>query len=150
MAPVATPSVVGLSGGGWQVAPPSITCKREAPRNDGDTGMVSAAGTPMLKYNRTNGVTPRVPDPNQGAVRLLSLAPAGASPVRVVSRTWPRGALVGPGHAPRGDVLGAQSSRGTRITLARRWILIGCPCSPRTPSDPVVGHTLSRYRGSWR
>ncbi|GMN71584.1 hypothetical protein TIFTF001_055952 [Ficus carica] len=49
MAPAAIPSVVGLSGGGWSVAPPSITCKREAPRNDGDTGVVSVVDTPMLK-----------------------------------------------------------------------------------------------------
>ncbi|GMN60595.1 hypothetical protein TIFTF001_029681 [Ficus carica] len=34
------------------LAPPSITCKREAPRNDGDTGVVSAVGTPMLKSAR--------------------------------------------------------------------------------------------------
>ncbi|GMN46321.1 hypothetical protein TIFTF001_015498 [Ficus carica] len=45
--PVTTPNVVGLSGGGWPVAPPSITCKREAPRNDGDTGVVSAVDTQM-------------------------------------------------------------------------------------------------------
>ncbi|GMN60140.1 hypothetical protein TIFTF001_029214 [Ficus carica] len=30
-------------------APPSVTCKKEALRNDGDTGVVSAVGTPMLK-----------------------------------------------------------------------------------------------------
>ncbi|GMN68868.1 hypothetical protein TIFTF001_037932 [Ficus carica] len=36
----------------YPVTPPSITCKKEAPQNDGDTGMVSAAGTPMLKSVR--------------------------------------------------------------------------------------------------
>ncbi|GMN46319.1 hypothetical protein TIFTF001_015500 [Ficus carica] len=67
--PAATPNVVGLSGGGWPVAPPLITCKREAPRNDGDTGVVSAVDTPMLKrfsWVRVLGATrsgrlPRVP-----------------------------------------------------------------------------------------
>ncbi|GMN35818.1 hypothetical protein TIFTF001_005552 [Ficus carica] len=49
MAPAATPNVVGLSSGGWPVAPPSITCRREAPWNDWDTGVVFAVGTLMLK-----------------------------------------------------------------------------------------------------
>ncbi|GMN27992.1 hypothetical protein TIFTF001_001881 [Ficus carica] len=48
MAPIATPSMVGLSSEGWPVAPPSITCKREVSRNDGDICVVSAVGTPML------------------------------------------------------------------------------------------------------
>ncbi|GMN63135.1 hypothetical protein TIFTF001_032217 [Ficus carica] len=49
MTPAATPSVIGLSSGDKPVALPSITCKREAPKNDGVTGVVSAAGTPILK-----------------------------------------------------------------------------------------------------
>nr|GMN69125.1 hypothetical protein TIFTF001_038179 [Ficus carica]GMN69141.1 hypothetical protein TIFTF001_038195 [Ficus carica] len=49
MVPAATPNVNGYSGRYWPVAPPSVTCKREAPRNDGDTGVVSAVGILMLK-----------------------------------------------------------------------------------------------------
>ncbi|GMN68644.1 hypothetical protein TIFTF001_037703 [Ficus carica] len=52
MVSAATPTMNGYSGRYWPVAPPSITCKREAPRNDGDTGVVSAVGTPMLKSAR--------------------------------------------------------------------------------------------------
>ena len=48
----ATPKVVGWSDQDRPVALPSITCKREAPRNEGDTGVVSAAGTPMPKSVR--------------------------------------------------------------------------------------------------
>ncbi|GMN72301.1 hypothetical protein TIFTF001_053538 [Ficus carica] len=70
MAPVATPNVVGLSCGGWPIAPPSITCKREAPRNDGDTCVASTVGTLMLKrfprvrvFEATRlGRLPRAPD----------------------------------------------------------------------------------------
>ncbi|GMN60602.1 hypothetical protein TIFTF001_029688 [Ficus carica] len=61
MVPAATPNVNGYSGQYWPVAPPSITCKREAPRNDGDTGVVSAVGTPMLKGYWPNGWVPRGP-----------------------------------------------------------------------------------------
>ncbi|GMN38331.1 hypothetical protein TIFTF001_007554 [Ficus carica] len=43
--------VVGLSGS-VRVTPQSVTCKKEAPRNDGDTSVVSAAGTSMLKSAR--------------------------------------------------------------------------------------------------
>ncbi|GMN37615.1 hypothetical protein TIFTF001_006957 [Ficus carica] len=34
------------------VAPLSVTCKKEAPRNDGDTSVVSAVSTPMLKSSK--------------------------------------------------------------------------------------------------
>ncbi|GMN44968.1 hypothetical protein TIFTF001_014172 [Ficus carica] len=148
MSPAATPSVVGLSGGGWPVAPPSITCKREAPWNDWNTSVVSAAGTPMLKRLSLVWVLGR---PSQ--VDYLG-HPGGADLVRLGGGWWQCDVLqeapVGPGHVPRGEVLRAQSSQGTLITLARRWILVSRPCSPRTASDLVVGHTLSRYRGSWR
>ncbi|GMN48526.1 hypothetical protein TIFTF001_017704 [Ficus carica] len=52
MVPAATPNAIGYSDQHSPVAPPSITCKKEAPRNDRDTGVVSAVGTPMLKSAR--------------------------------------------------------------------------------------------------
>ena len=52
MVPAATPLVVGYSGCGRKIAPPSVTCEKKAPRNDGDTGVVSAVGTPMLKSDK--------------------------------------------------------------------------------------------------
>ncbi|GMN64706.1 hypothetical protein TIFTF001_033779 [Ficus carica] len=52
MIPAATPTVNGYSSRYWPVAPPSITCKREAPRNDGDTGVVYVVGTPKVKSAR--------------------------------------------------------------------------------------------------
>ncbi|GMN58703.1 hypothetical protein TIFTF001_027790 [Ficus carica] len=56
------------------IAPPSVTCKREALRNDGDTGVVFGVGTPMLKH------FPRV--------RMLGATQPGRSP-------WVPGGYVG-------------------------------------------------------
>ncbi|GMN49222.1 hypothetical protein TIFTF001_018390 [Ficus carica] len=52
MVPATTPNEIGYLDQYSPVTPPSITCKMEALRNDGDTGVVSAAGTPMLKSVR--------------------------------------------------------------------------------------------------
>ncbi|GMN53780.1 hypothetical protein TIFTF001_022914 [Ficus carica] len=112
MVPAATPNVNGYSGRYWPVAPPSVTCKREAPRNDGDTGAVSAVGTSMLKRSSRaqvlgetrSGQLPRAPDGRleprpigaigpidwrhvgpdltRGTEGWLSLAPAWADPAR--------------------------------------------------------------------
>ena len=44
-----TPDVIAWSDQSCTVILQQVTCKREAPQSDGDTGEVSAMGTPMLK-----------------------------------------------------------------------------------------------------
>ncbi|GMN60782.1 hypothetical protein TIFTF001_029872 [Ficus carica] len=94
------------------------TCEKEAPQNDGDTGVVSAMGTPMLKRSSRarvlgeirSGQLPRAPDgrleprparaigpidwrhvgpdSTRGTEGWLSLAPAWADPARTGGGRW--------------------------------------------------------------
>ncbi|GMN65018.1 hypothetical protein TIFTF001_034096 [Ficus carica] len=78
MTPAATPIVVVYSGLNSLVAPPSVTCKLEAPRNDGDTGVI------LLRFLRVRvlgatrpGRLPRVPGgPSTVGGRSLRASPA--------------------------------------------------------------------------
>ncbi|GMN51148.1 hypothetical protein TIFTF001_020303 [Ficus carica] len=82
--PAPTPSVVGWSSRGWPITQPSIICKREAPRGDRDTGVVSAVGTPMLKSAPPAGLGARG-DPTGSA----TYSTQGVTRLRLARATGP-------------------------------------------------------------
>ncbi|GMN64358.1 hypothetical protein TIFTF001_033429 [Ficus carica] len=64
------------------------TCKREAPRNDGDTRVVSTAGTPILK----SAMAPLAgPDARNVPVGSATWTPSGRSDPRLASAEGPIG-----------------------------------------------------------
>ncbi|GMN69826.1 hypothetical protein TIFTF001_038869 [Ficus carica] len=151
----------GGSGQDRPVTPPSITCKREAPRGDWDTDVVSAVGTSMLKSAPSVGLGARG-DPvgsatygTQGVTRLrlaratgpMDWRHVGPDPAHGTDR-WLSLAPAGAGTGPVSrKVAGGTWVRKTNVSLRfdpRVRVLRAQPC-PIGNCFPVVESSQNLY-----
>ncbi|GMN65827.1 hypothetical protein TIFTF001_034888 [Ficus carica] len=120
------------------VAPLSVTCKKETPRNDGDTSVVSAVGTPMLRSAFPAGPGARGD-------------PAGSATLgtRWVCRPVGATGLIDGRHVALGLVSEQQHAMGVTgkgVTVFVRVVGRRCRGGPSTPSS---GHSSTRFRQSY-
>ncbi|GMN27915.1 hypothetical protein TIFTF001_049407 [Ficus carica] len=106
-----TPDVIVLSDRSCTVIPRLVTCKRKIPRSNGDTGGVSATGTPILKRSPRARAFGR---PGRVELRVLPVGRhvSGAQSERAAGISDETGAVIGGVSGVRRWIVGVMPGHG--------------------------------------